>query len=58
MSLFSTHPPLEERIARLRGYPSRKGRVQNPVRITDWRKVRHSGIDFQGIRYWVLGIGD
>jgi heat shock protein HtpX len=27
MSLFSTHPPLEERIARLRGYPSQKGRV-------------------------------
>jgi heat shock protein HtpX len=27
MSLFSTHPPLEERIARLRGYPSQTGRV-------------------------------
>ena len=27
MSLFSTHPPLEERIARLRGYPGQKGRV-------------------------------
>ena len=27
MGLFSTHPPLEERIARLRGYPSRPGRV-------------------------------
>jgi len=25
MSLFSTHPPLEERIARLRGYPAQKG---------------------------------
>ncbi|MEJ2101745.1 MAG: zinc metalloprotease HtpX [Desulfobacterales bacterium] len=25
MSLFSTHPPLEERIARLRGYPSQTG---------------------------------
>ena len=25
MSLFSTHPPLEERIARLRGYPVRTG---------------------------------
>jgi heat shock protein HtpX len=25
MSLFSTHPPLEERIARLRGYPARTG---------------------------------
>jgi len=25
MSLFSTHPPLEERIARLRGYPTQKG---------------------------------
>jgi heat shock protein HtpX len=29
MSLFSTHPPLEERIARLRGYPSRSDRNQN-----------------------------
>lgn len=27
MSLFSTHPPLEERIARLRGYPSQTGHV-------------------------------
>ena len=25
MNLFSTHPPLEERIARLRGYPTQKG---------------------------------
>jgi heat shock protein HtpX len=25
MSLFSTHPPLEERIARLRGYPTQAG---------------------------------
>ena len=25
MSLFSTHPPLEERIARLRGYPTQTG---------------------------------
>lgn len=25
MSLFSTHPPLEERIARLQGYPTRSG---------------------------------
>jgi heat shock protein HtpX len=25
MSLFSTHPPLEERIARLRGYPTQSG---------------------------------
>ncbi len=27
MSLFSTHPPLEERIARLRGYPSQTGQI-------------------------------
>ena len=27
MSLFSTHPPLEERIARLRGTPPRRGEV-------------------------------
>jgi heat shock protein HtpX len=27
MSLFSTHPPLEERIGRLRGYPSQTGRA-------------------------------
>ena len=27
MSLFSTHPPLEERIARLRGTPPRRGKV-------------------------------
>jgi heat shock protein HtpX len=31
MSLFSTHPPLEERIARLRGYPSRSDRDQNSI---------------------------
>jgi heat shock protein HtpX len=29
MSLFSTHPPLEERIARLRGYPRRSDQDQN-----------------------------
>jgi heat shock protein HtpX len=27
MGLFSTHPPLEKRIARLRGYPNQTGRV-------------------------------
>jgi heat shock protein HtpX len=29
MSLFSTHPPLEERIARLRGNPTGPGPVSN-----------------------------
>ena len=30
MSLFSTHPPLEERIARLRGYPTQTGPASKP----------------------------
>jgi heat shock protein HtpX len=29
MSLFSTHPPLEERIARLRGNPTGPGQVSD-----------------------------
>ena len=29
MSLFSTHPPLEERIARLRGYPAETDQISN-----------------------------
>ncbi len=29
MSLFSTHPPLEERIARLRGYPAGSDQISN-----------------------------
>jgi heat shock protein HtpX len=29
MSLFSTHPPLEERIARLRGYPRQTGQTKS-----------------------------
>jgi heat shock protein HtpX len=32
MSLFSTHPPLEERIARLRGYPTKSGKVPDSDR--------------------------
>ncbi|MBW2472329.1 MAG: zinc metalloprotease HtpX [Deltaproteobacteria bacterium] len=30
MSLFSTHPPLQERIARLKGYPSGSDQISNP----------------------------
>jgi len=42
-----------------RGLPARRAGVfRNPERTADWRKVRPSGIDFQEIRYWVLGIGD
>jgi heat shock protein HtpX len=32
MSLFSTHPPLEERIARLRGYPTKSGQIPDSGR--------------------------
>lgn len=32
MSLFSTHPPLEERIARLRGYPTKSGQAPDSGR--------------------------
>jgi len=32
MNLFSTHPPLEERIARLRGYPTKPGQIPDSGR--------------------------
>ena len=32
MNLFSTHPPLEERIARLRGYPTKSGKIPDSGR--------------------------